>query len=85
MHRPAASYYRREGKWELEWKLDYKDNAVKYPVHQELALKGGTVKVDAVEISPIAVNVKASGEYIKAYDASPHDPCGRRIDPNSKQ
>lgn len=63
-----------EGIWELEWKLDYKDSSLKYPVDQKLTVNGETVNVDVVEISPIAVNVKISGDYIKEYDSVPPDP-----------
>ena len=63
-----------EGKWELAWQLDYKDNAVKFPVDRELTVNGETVRVDSVSISPIALNVKVSGSYIREYDSAPPEP-----------
>lgn len=68
-----------EGTWELKWKLDYKDCSQKYPVNQELTVNGKKVNVDTVEISPIAINVKVSGDYIKEYDAVPPDPAAGEL------
>lgn len=63
-----------KGEWKLAWKLNYKDNSTKYPVDQKLTVNGKTVNVDSVSISPIALNVKVSGSYIKEYDSAPPAP-----------
>ncbi len=63
-----------EGDWKLQWKLNYQDSSTKYPVDQSLSVNGETVNVDSISVSPIALNVKVSGSYIKEYDAVPPQP-----------
>ena len=62
------------GEWELEWMLNYEDISTKYKIGKELKLKGGTVQVDSVSISPIALNVAISGRYIRELDSTPPEP-----------
>jgi hypothetical protein len=63
-----------KGTWKLEWKLNYKDISLKYPVNKKLTVNKETVNVNSVEISPIAITVKISGDYIKKYDSAPPEP-----------
>jgi len=61
------------GNWELKWQLNYQDNSLQYHVNQDLIIHGETVKVNRVDISPIAVNVHISGNYFKKFDLIPPD------------
>jgi len=63
-----------EGQWELEWKLDYEDISTAYKIGEELTVKGETVTIDSISISPIALNVQISGSYLKEYDSAPREP-----------
>ena len=63
-----------QGKWELEWKLDYEDISTKFKIGKELAVKGKTVNVDSISISPIAVNIQMNGSYFKESDEAPRAP-----------
>jgi|GEM_PF-1801032 hypothetical protein len=67
------------GDWNLKWKLDYKDISTKYNVGKDLTVKDGTVHVDAISISPIALNVEASGSYIREYDSAPKGPQEKEL------
>jgi len=62
------------GDWELEWKLDYKDISTKYRIGKDLTVNEGTVSVDSISVSPIALNVRISGSCVKEYDLAPRDP-----------
>ncbi len=67
------------GEWKLNWKLDYKDNSTKFPVDQKILVNGNSVNVDSVSISPIALNAKISGAYIKEYDSVPPVPGAEEL------
>lgn len=62
------------GEWELEWMLNYEDISAKYKIGKELKVKGETVEVDSVSISPIALNVELNGSYIRELDSTPPEP-----------
>ncbi|MDF3001949.1 MAG: hypothetical protein K0Q48_2068 [Bacillota bacterium] len=63
-----------EGEWILSWKLNYHDVSKNFDVDKDIPVNGETVRVDSVSISPIALNVKISGDYIKKYDSVPPNP-----------
>ncbi len=63
-----------EGEWELEWKLDYEDISKTYQIGEALTIKGESVKVESISISPIALNVKVQGAYFEKYDEAPGAP-----------
>jgi hypothetical protein len=63
-----------KGDWELKWKLDYQDISTEYTIGKELIVNGETLKVDSISVSPIAFNVKISGNYIREYDSAPPEP-----------
>ncbi|QOX63490.1 hypothetical protein FRZ06_09070 [Anoxybacterium hadale] len=63
-----------EGEWILSWKLNYHDVSKNFKVGKDIVVNGETVRVDSVSISPIALNVKISGDYIKKYDSVPPNP-----------
>lgn len=63
-----------EGQWELEWELDYEDISTKFIMGKELTVKGNTIDIDSISISPIALNVRMSGDYFKELDSEPRAP-----------
>jgi len=67
------------GEWKLSWKLDYEDSSVKYPVEQEIKVNGEVLNVESVSVSPIALNVKVRGNYIREYDSAPPEPGAEEL------
>lgn len=63
-----------EGQWELEWNLDYEDISTRFMIGKELAVKGNTINVDSISVSPIALNVRMRSSYFKEFDAAPRAP-----------
>ncbi|MDF2654438.1 MAG: hypothetical protein K0R19_912 [Bacillota bacterium] len=63
-----------EGEWLLNWKLAYQDVSRTFEISKDIEVNGETVRVDSISISPIAFNVKISGDYIRAYDSVPPNP-----------
>ncbi len=64
----------QEGSWKLEWKLNYEDKAIAFPIGKELLIEGESVEVDSISISPIALNIEIRGDYIEESDAAPREP-----------
>lgn len=63
-----------EGEWVLNWKLAYQDISKTFDISKDLEMNGETVRVDSISISPIAFNVKISGDYIRTYDSVAPNP-----------
>ena len=49
-----------KGKWELNWKLSYKNNAKKLKVNKSIDLYGGKYNWDSISISPLSVSVSST-------------------------
>lgn len=62
------------GRWELEWKLDYKDISKKHSIGKELELDGKSVSVDSISVSPIALHIQMHGSYFSEVDSAPGAP-----------
>ena len=63
-----------KGVWELEWKLNYKDISTTYQIGREMEREGNKVTGDSIAVSPIALNLRMSGDYFKELDSKPPQP-----------